>query len=33
MKNPNYMFYREFNSEYQAGVLLWWPHCNVIYKH
>jgi len=33
MKNLKYIFCREFNSEYQAGVSLWWLHCDVTYKH
>jgi len=28
-KNPKYMFYRKFNSEYQLWVLLWLRHCGV----
>jgi len=32
MKNPKYTFYREFNTEYQLWVLLWWHHyCDVTF--
>jgi len=33
MKIPKYTCCRRFNSEYELWVLLWWRHCDVIYKH
>ena len=31
IKNPKYTICREFNSEYQLWVILWWRHCDIKY--
>jgi len=33
MRNPKYVFCKEYYSEYQIWVLFWWRHCDVIYRH